>query len=102
MTNGGRLVGPPRAARTVFSRLMATVIKGDRAVHEATYSCYPLAIGGHTNVVVRRKVPEPGCTLHPSSRSTRLQRNRFSKAAKDWAALTYPQKKAWRQRWEYV
>jgi len=71
-------------------------------LQEKSYALYNSSIGRHANVTVRRKVGEPCDTLHAHSQKVRLQRNRFSKAAKDYAGLTYHQKRAWRQRIEFI
>ena len=81
---------------------MARVTLGEHGERPTGFQFYGQNIGSAEHVSVRRKVGEPCDTLHPSSKLTRVQRLRFSKAAKDWATLSYFQKRSWRQRLEYT
>lgn len=84
------------------SYYMARIFPGDTRIRLAGYQQYPLSRGSSGVVLVRRKVGEPCDFLHSASCKTRLQRARFSKAAKDYAKLTYYQKQRWKLRFEVV
>ena len=81
---------------------MVRVYRGELRLQEASYAFYQIPAGTADNVLIRRQVPLPQDTQHPSCRKLALQRLALTKAAKDWSHLTYRQKQAWKQRYEYI
>ena len=81
---------------------MARVYPGERRLRESSFALYAQPAGTADTVFVRRKVGEPCDYQHAASRKTQLQRLRFAKAAKDYAKLSFWQKKGWDKKLEFI
>lgn len=81
---------------------MARVYPGETRIQTSSYNYYGQPIGGHDNILVRRKVEEPCDTLHPGNAKLALQRHRLAAAAADYGKLNYNQRHWWDKRLEYA
>jgi hypothetical protein len=81
---------------------MARIYPGVLRIRLSSFAVYPISKGTAGVVLVRRKIGEPCDFQHSASCKTRLQRLRFSKAAKDYSKLTYYQKQYWNKKIEPV